>query len=70
MRFRPLCGFHDYGLAQFRFIGTVYGFYGRGPQFNWDNAPHIYGVVAQLGERLVCIQEAEGSNPFDSKNVR
>ena len=32
--------------------------------------PHIHGVVAQLGERLVCIQEAEGSNPFDSINVR
>ena len=44
--------------------------YGKGSQFNWENVPHIYGVVAQLGERLVCIQKAEGSNPFDSINVR
>ncbi len=28
--------------------------------------PALYGVVAQLVERLVCIQEVEGSTPFHS----
>ncbi len=26
----------------------------------------MFGAVAQLGERLVCIQEVEGSIPFGS----
>ena len=28
-----------------------------------------FGGVAQLGERLVCIQEVIGSNPFTSTRV-
>ena len=32
--------------------------------------PGRYGVVAQLVERLLCKQDAEGSNPFDSTRRR
>ncbi len=36
------------------------------PASDWAE-PHL-GAVAQLGERLICIQEVVGSNPISSTN--
>ena len=38
----------------------------------YDNAPRIlkvFGGVAHLGERLICIQEVVGSSPISSTKV-
>ena len=34
-----------------------------------DFAEHQYGALAQLGERLICIQEVSGSIPLGSTMV-
>jgi hypothetical protein len=36
--------------------------------FNWPRLQIFDGAVAQLGERLICIQEVAGSIPTSSTN--
>ena len=38
--------------------------------FNWPRFKFLSGAVAQLGERLICIQEVAGSIPTSSTTLK
>ena len=57
----------DLHLERCEFFEVALGLVPGVPAFNWPRL--IFGAVAQLGERLICIQEVAGSIPTSSTSV-
>ena len=41
----------------------------QGDQYIVGDGRHSFGELAQMGERLICIQEVNGSIPLFSTNI-
>ena len=50
-------------------LGRALGLGPRGRRFESCHSDHLFGALAQLGERLPCTQEVSGSIPLGSTKL-